>query len=208
MPKYAYLIPFLNLIPFFAGFNFLFSLKSTKAKLFSAYLFLTVICGLICLFLGLIGDNNHWCYNWFQVITFVLLALIFDVEFQKRIFFKISVLVSVFLIYNMYSIGIFMFNQIDFDIIYTFIGVVSGICIKKMVLNTAETEYKEVDFWMYSGFFIISFGGLFLNLFFSLILDKSNHFVWMFYMNYHFILNVIVNLMFFKVVRLLKKNEH
>jgi hypothetical protein len=208
MPKYAYLIPLLNLIPFFAGFNILFNLKDTKAKLFSAYLFLAAICGLICLSAGLFHFNNHWCYNWFQVIVFVLLALIFDVEFQKKIFFKISVIVSVFLIYYMYSIGIFMFNQIDFDIIYTFIGVVSGICIKKMVLNTAETEYKEVYFWMYSGFFIFSFGSLFLDLFFTIVTHKTNNLILHFYAIYQIVLNLIVNLIFFKVVRLLKKNEH
>lgn len=208
MPKYAFLIPLLNLIPFFAGFNFLFSLKSTKAKLFSAYLFLSAICGLICLFVGLIGFNNHWCYNWFQVIVFVLLALIFDIEFQKKFFFKISILVSVFLIYYMYSIGIFIFNQIIFNIIYTCIGVLSGICIKKMVLNTAETEYKEVDFWIYGGFFIFSFGSIFLDLFLTIITHKANNIILHFYAIYQIVLNLIVNLIFFKVVRLLKKNEH
>ena len=76
MPKYAYLIPFLNLIPFFAGFNILFNFKNVKAKLFSAYLIVTAICGLICFYIAMIDGNNHWCYNSLQIIVLILLALL------------------------------------------------------------------------------------------------------------------------------------
>jgi hypothetical protein len=208
MPKYAYLIPFLNLIPFFAGFNILFNFKNVKAKLFGAYLIVTAICGLICFYIAMINGNNHWCYNLYQIIVFILLALIFDIEFQKKVFFKISVLMSIFLIYNTYATGLFIFNQINFNIIFTCIGILSGVCIKKVVFNTAEPEFKEFDFWMYGGFFIFSFGSLFLNLFLTIVTHKTNYSILHFYAIYQIVLNVIVNLIFFKVVRLLKKNEH
>ncbi len=208
MPKYAYLIPFLNLIPFFAGFNILFNFKNVKAKLFSAYLIVTAICGLICFYLAMINGNNHWCYNIYQIIVFILLALIFDIEFQKKVFFKISVLVSIFLIYNTYATGLFIFNQINFNIIFTCIGTVSGVCIKNIVVNSFEKEFNESDFWMYGGFFIFSFGNLFLDLFFTIVTHKTNYSILHFYAIYQIVLNVIVNLIFFKVVLLLKKNEY
>lgn len=206
MLKFAFLIPLLNIFPVFTGLNVFLRLKSNKSLFFSYYLIITAICGMICLFLALNGKNNHWCYNCLQIIIFVLAGLIFYVEFQKRLILYITICVTLFLIVNTFIVGFCNFNQINFNMIFTLVGIMSASFLKDFMLKAIEPQINEFEFWMYSGFFIFSFGSLFFNLFFHKI--PTNDFLLKFYTIYQFLLNLITNFFFTKATLLLKHHEN
>ncbi len=202
--KFAFLIPFLNLIPLtIGGINWI-TFKSKKAKLFKFYLNSTAICGLFCIALGHIGKSNLWCYNCLQILIFIVLSVIFHIEFRNRLIIVVSSLTTVFLIINTNTHGFFNFNQVNFNIAFTFIGFMSALCLKEAALNAIEPKIKEYDFWMHGGFFVFSFGSLFLNLFFRN--TYTNDFILKFYILYQFTLNLIVNIIFTKSISLLKSH--
>lgn len=207
MLKFAFLIPLLNLIPVFTGLNVFLRLKSNKSILFSYYLIITATCGMICLFLALNGKNNHWCYNCLQIIIFILAGLIFYVEFQKKLILYITICVTLFLIVNTFIVGFCNFNQLNFNIIFTSFGIISGVCIKNYMLKSIKEKYDKYSFWMYCGFFVFSFGTIFPNLFFSIVLNKTSELIFVFYSIYQFVLNLIVNLIFVKSVNLIKNDK-
>jgi len=80
----------------------------------------------------------------------------------------------------------------------------SALSLKEAALNATEPKIKEYDFWMHGGFFVFSFGSLFLNLFFHN--TYTNDFVLKFYTLYQFTLNLIVNIIFTKSILLLKSH--
>lgn len=202
--KYAFIIPFLNLIPLIIGGKKLIQLKNKKAQLFNTYLISTAICGLTCIALWHIGISNLWCYNCLQILIFIVLSVIFHIEFRNKLIIVVSTLTTAFLIIHTYTSGFFNFNQVNFNIIFTLIGFMSALSLKEIALNAIETKIKEYDFWMHGGFFVFSFGSLFLNLFFHN--TYTNDFILKFYTLYQFTLNLIVNIIFTKSILLLKNH--
>lgn len=202
--KFAFITPFLNLIPLIIGGINQINLKSKKARLFNLYLISTAICGLLCVALWYIGKSNLWCYNCLQILIFIVLSVIFHIEFKNRLIIVVSTLTAVFLIINTYTHGFFNFNQINFNIVFTLIGVMSALSLKEAALNAIEPKIKEYDFWMHGGFFVFSFGSLFLNLFFRN--TYTNDFILKFYTLYQFTLNLIVNIIFTNSISLLKSH--
>lgn len=204
--EYAFIIPFLNLIPLIIGGRNQINLKSKKAKLFHLYLISTAICGLFCIVLWYIGKSNQWCYNCLQILIFIILSKIFYIEFINKMIIVVSTLTTVFLIINTNTNGFFNFNQVNFNIVFTLIGFMSALSLKKAALNAIEPKIKEFDFWMHGGFFVFSFGSLYLNLFFRN--TYTNDFILKFYTLYQFTVNLIVNIIFTKSILLLKSHEN
>jgi hypothetical protein len=207
MLKFTILIPLFNLIPFILSSNKLFRFKSTKGNLFSLYLSLNAVFGIICFIYALLGKNNHWCYNCLQIAIFINLILIFNVEYKLKFFLFTATILTIILVANTYTQDFYKFNQINFNIIFTIIGLLSGFQIKNLILNSDDFNFNKYEFWMYSGFFIFSFSAIFPNLFFSVESHKKSYFLFVFYYIYQVLLHLIVNLFFAKSVILIKKNE-
>lgn len=203
--KYAFVIPLLNLIPFVFGWKNLMYKKDKKGKLFSSYLITSAICGLTCILLWAFGKNNQWCYNCLQIILFIIISYIFRIELKKNLISLFAYFTTFLLIFNTFYQGFYNFNQINFNIIFTLVGIMSASFLKDFMLNAIEPQINEFEFWMYSGFFVFSFGSLFFNLFFHKI--QTNDFLLKFYTIYQFFLNVITNFFFTKATLLLKHHE-
>ena len=203
--KYAFIIPFLNLLPIIFGWKNLILKKNKIGNLFSYYLITTAICGLICVLLWAYEKNNQWCYNCLQIILFLITSAIFKIEFKNNLISIYSIFITVFLIFNTFFQGFYNFNQINFNIVFTLLGVMSASCLMDFMLKVVESEYSEFKFWMYCGFFTFSFGSLLFNLFFHKI--QTNDFLLKFYTIYQFSLNLIANFFFTKATALLRRHE-
>ena len=208
MLKFTILIPLLNLLPFIIGPNCLINSKNMKGKLFGLYLSLNAAIGIICFIYALFGKNNHCFYNFFQIAVFLILILIFNVDYKSRIFLISSLFVAAILVGNTFLLGIDKFNQLNFNIILIVVGIISGIRIKQLIIDSNEFNFKDFEFWMLGGFFVFSFGLIFPNCFFSVESHKKSYFLFVFYYGYQVFINLIVNLLFLKSVSLFKKYEH
>lgn len=203
--KYAFIIPFVNLLPFIFGWKNLIHEKGKKGKLFSSYLITTAVCGIICIILWAFEKNNQWCYNCLQIILFNIIGAIFKIEIKNNFILPFVFITTFFLILNTFYQGFYNFNQTNFNIIFTTIGLMSASFLKDFMLNAIDPKISEFEFWMYCGFFIFSFGSLFFNLYFHKI--QTNHFLLKFYTIYQFLLNLITNIFFTKATLLLKHHE-
>lgn len=189
------------LIPFFVGLKFYKSFRSRVAKVFFAYIIITVVTELINVAFSLLKINNIWLNNIYVFVPLITFQLI--LFFEKSLSVKTSYWVNILLVIS-YFAGVFNMNDIyKFDsvnyVVSSLILVFMCSVLLFRVFDHVEIIEHSLLFWISSGMLFYASTTLVLYGLINNLMASEKQFLWL-YTIPQTIINVSVNIVFAKAL--------
>jgi|GEM_PF-3969446 len=177
-----------------------FSKYESKVKVFVFYLILIAVVEHISIILSIKCISNLFVYNIIDLVTMLLVAFYLN-EKEKVLAFLSWSLFTLTLLIAFIKTPI-KTAQINFIIIYSFIGISGLYLIYKSIKNDAIPFLKTFDFWVKIGFVVCAILTVIIMAFFDLIVDPTLGPSLVHIHNYGFFIATFLQYLFFSIALL------
>lgn len=169
---FAYVSTFSVILPI-AGSLINFKSLDSKLRLFSIYLFITLLKESACAYLAIFGQQNLHIYNILSIIEYLIYFYLYYYVFQERKIKTVILLFSAitFLVYILditYINGLYNFNSLTTTVGGFSVAVIALLYFYQLIKGIEYSNLTKVPmFWISTGVLFYSIGTIILFNYFN-----------------------------------------